>query len=151
MPLLPKAFLFLFLGLWVLAADSGWGQIEHGDKRSYASNGSFLDSGPSSQGNPKPADGRYAGDSKAAEPLFPKGLRITPHPPQEAPPSPPARPEITPAPIPQPEKGVVNPRTGEYYPPVPGGVINPKSGEVLPKVNGGYINPKTGEFFPEGK
>ena len=50
-----------------------------------------------------------------------------------------------------PEKGVVNPRTGEFYPGTIGGVVNPQTGEVLPKVEGGYINPKTGEFLPAQK
>jgi len=50
-----------------------------------------------------------------------------------------------------PEKGVVNPRSGEFYPGTIGGVVNPQTGEVLPKVEGGYINPKTGEFLPAQK
>jgi hypothetical protein len=50
-----------------------------------------------------------------------------------------------------PEKGVVNPRTGEFYPGTIGGVVNPQTGEVLPKVEGGYINPKTGELLPAQK
>jgi hypothetical protein len=50
-----------------------------------------------------------------------------------------------------PEKGVINPRSGEFYPGTIGGVVNPQTGEVLPKVEGGYINPKTGEFLPAQK
>ena len=47
------------------------------------------------------------------------------------------------------EKGVVNPRTGEFYPGTHGGVIDPKTGVVLPKVEGGYQNPQTGETIPQ--
>jgi hypothetical protein len=150
MKFLKGAVLSIFLGLLILAGASTCTEIGHGAKGSSPSNGSFLDLGPSAQGNPKPADGQQAGDLKAAEPLFPRGLRINP-PPPEGPPSPPSLPETTPPPIPKPKTGAINPRTGEYYPPVPGGVINPKSGEILPKVNGGYINPQTGEFIPAPK
>ncbi len=48
----------------------------------------------------------------------------------------------------EPEKGITNPRTGEFYPGTIGGVVNPQTGAVLPKVDGGYVNPRTGEFFP---
>ena len=47
------------------------------------------------------------------------------------------------------EQGVVNPRTGEYYPGTYGGVVNPQTGVVLPKVEGGYMNPQTGEVIPK--
>jgi hypothetical protein len=46
------------------------------------------------------------------------------------------------------EKGVVNPRTGDFYPGVLGGVMNPRTGDILPKVEGGYLNPRTGEVVP---
>jgi hypothetical protein len=67
----------------------------------------------------------------------------TPIPPQQAPP-------VQQAPSPgQREKGVINPRTGEFYPGTEGGVINPQTGVVLPKVGGGYLNPQTGEVIPQ--
>lgn len=47
-----------------------------------------------------------------------------------------------------PEKGIINPRTGEFYPGTFGGVLNPQTGVLLPKVDGGYVNPQTGEFLP---
>lgn len=64
-----------------------------------------------------------------------------------------------PAPLPQKEKdagnglekGVTDPRTGEFYPGARGGVIHPRTGEFLPKVDGGYLNPKTGEVIPKGR
>jgi hypothetical protein len=49
------------------------------------------------------------------------------------------------------ERGVVNPRTGEFYPGTHGGVIDPKTGVVLPKVEGGYQNPQTGETIPQNR
>ncbi len=77
------------------------------------------------------------------------------------PPAPPYSP-IQPGPTPQPapaappgpstltkEKGVVNPRTGEFLPGTFGGVIDPKTGVVWPKVEGGYHNPMTGEIIPK--
>jgi hypothetical protein len=76
------------------------------------------------------------------------------------PPAPPYSP-IQPGPTPQParpappgpstitkEKGVVNPRTGEFLPGTFGGVIDPETGFVWPKVEGGYRNPMTGEIIP---
>jgi len=76
-------------------------------------------------------------------------------------PGPPPYTPISPAPPPQPapsgppgpstitiEKGVVNPRTGEFFPGTFGGVINPKTGVFLPKVEGGYQNPETGQVIP---
>jgi len=50
----------------------------------------------------------------------------------------------------EPEKGVTNPRTGEYCPGATGGVINPRTGVFLPKVEGGYFNPETGDTIPKG-
>ena len=63
--------------------------------------------------------------------------------PQPAPPAPPGPSTLTK------EKGVVNPRTGEFLPGTFGGVIDPKTGVVWPKVEGGYHNPKTGEIIPK--
>ena len=39
-----------------------------------------------------------------------------------------------------PEKGVLNPRTGEFTPEPSAGVVNPQTGEVLPKVEGGCVD-----------
>jgi len=81
-------------------------------------------------------------------------LRVQPDSPQSQPPSLPASPPppaLQPPAGGAPEKGVVNPRTGEFYPGTIGGVVHPKTGEVLPKVEGGYVNPKTGEFLPAQK
>ncbi len=47
------------------------------------------------------------------------------------------------------ERGVTNPRTGEFYPGAIGGVINPRTGVFLPKVEGGYFNPETGDVIPK--
>jgi len=63
--------------------------------------------------------------------------------PQPAPPAPPSPSTITK------EKGVVNPRTGEFLPGTLGGVMDPKTGTVWPKVEGGYRNPETGEVIPK--
>jgi len=48
-------------------------------------------------------------------------------------------------------RGAINVRTGEFYPPVGGGVINPKTGTLYIDAAGGrgYINTKTGEFVPK--
>jgi len=68
--------------------------------------------------------------------------------------SPPVVSAPTPAPTLQapstvkPERGIIDPRTGDFYPGVFGGAINPKTGDFLPKTGGGFINPRTGEFFP---
>lgn len=51
------------------------------------------------------------------------------------------------APIPQ--RGVVDPRTGQYLPPVRGGVINPGTGEIYPDTGAGYVNPRTGQIIPK--
>ncbi len=67
----------------------------------------------------------------------------TPIPPQKAPPA-----QQAPS-AGKPEKGVIDPRTGEFYPGTYGGVINPRTGVVLPKVQGGYLNPETGEVIPK--
>ena len=47
------------------------------------------------------------------------------------------------------ERGITNPRTGEFYPGAIGGVINPRTGVFLPKVEGGYFNPETGDVVPK--
>ena len=81
-------------------------------------------------------------------------LVINPERPQPKAPLPPAAPPPPSVKLPGgaiPEKGVVNPRTGEFYPGIIGGVVNPKTGEILPKVEGGYVNPKTGEVLPAQK
>lgn len=88
-------------------------------------------------------------------PLFPSPRQFV------FPPAPPYSP-IQPSPTPQPtppgppgpstlnkEKGVVNPRTGEFLPGTFGGVIDLKTGVVWPKVEDGYRNPKTGEIIPK--
>ncbi len=46
------------------------------------------------------------------------------------------------------EQGVLNPRTGEFFPGTYGGVIDPRTGVLLPKVDGGYVDPRTGEVIP---
>jgi hypothetical protein len=76
-------------------------------------------------------------------------------------PGPPAYTPLPPGTVPAPaqpapthqekEKGVVNPRTGEFYPGTYGGVVNPQTGVVLPKVEGGYQNPQTGEIIPQNR
>jgi len=68
--------------------------------------------------------------------------------------SPPANPPSVPSQpaIPSrnaPEAGVVNPRTGEFYPGTLGGVTNPRTGVFLPKIKGGFFNPETGEIIPK--
>jgi hypothetical protein len=143
MNLLKECFLSILLGLLIVA---GSGCAEPG----RPGKGTALDRGTESAGNPVPAKDQQTGAANDLEPLFPGGLRITP-PPANIPPSPPSAPGVTPPSSSPSKRGAIDPRTGEYYPPVPGGVINPKSGEVMPKVNGGYINPQTGEFIPAPK
>jgi hypothetical protein len=146
MKLLKESFLSILLGLLML---TGSGCAEPG----RSGKGTALDRGTESAGNPLPAMDQQTGAANDLEPLLPRGLRITP-PPATVPPTSPSPPGVTPPPSPSSppsERGAINPRTGEYYPSVPGGVINPKSGEILPKVNGGYINPQTGEFIPAPK
>jgi len=63
-------------------------------------------------------------------------------------PPPPPKDRATP---PDQEKGVIDPRTGDFFPGVKGGVTNPRTGDFLPKVDGGYLNPKTGEVIPRGQ
>ena len=68
--------------------------------------------------------------------------------------SPPANPPFVPSKpvIPSrnaPESGVMNPRTGEFFPGTFGGITNPRTGVFLPKVEGGYLNPETGEVIPK--
>lgn len=69
---------------------------------------------------------------------------ISPSPPAQAAPPAPHGPSTL-----NKEKGVINPRTGEFFPGAFGGVINPKTGVFLPKVDGGYQNPETGEVIPK--
>jgi hypothetical protein len=83
------------------------------------------------------------------------------YPPTPSSPGPPAYTPIPPGGLPAPakptsptqekERGIVNPRTGEFYPGTYGGVIDPKTGVVLPKVEGGYQNPQTGETIPQNR
>ena len=78
-------------------------------------------------------------------------LSITPPAPKPVPlpqPVAPAPPSVQPPGTTGQEKGVVNPRTGEFYPGVLGGVMNPQTGDILPKVEGGYLNPRTGDVIP---
>lgn len=56
-------------------------------------------------------------------------------------------PPIPSAPIPQ--RGVVDPKTGQYLPPVRDGVINPRTGEFYRDTGAGYVNPRTGQIIPK--
>lgn len=47
-----------------------------------------------------------------------------------------------------PDKGVYDPRTGDFYPGGFGGVINLRTGAFYPKFDGGYLNTENGEFIP---
>ncbi len=59
---------------------------------------------------------------------------------------------VPPSPLPSYNRGAVNPRTGEFYPPQGRGIINPRTGEYYPPANGnGYFNPRTGEYYPAMK
>jgi len=83
------------------------------------------------------------------------------YPPTSSSPGPPPYTPIPPGTLPAPakpasptqekERGIVNPRTGEFYPGTYGGVLDPKTGVVLPKVEGGYQNPQTGETIPQNR
>lgn len=98
---------------------------------------------------------------KAAQNLrFPPSLPSSPppfYPPTPTGPQPISPPANPPSPLPKPvipsknvpESGVMNPRTGEFYPGTFGGVTNPRTGVFLPKVEGGYLNPETGEVIPK--
>jgi hypothetical protein len=84
-----------------------------------------------------------------------RNLEALPRPGELVPaPSPPAlkqpqAPPVPPVQVPVLNKGAMNPRTGEFYPPQGEGIINPRTGEYYPPIRGeGYINPKTGEFYP---
>jgi hypothetical protein len=68
-------------------------------------------------------------------------------PPSYSPVAPPPLPTDRGAP-PEHERGVIDPRTGDFLPAVKGGVTNPRTGDFFPKVEGGYLNPKTGEVIP---
>jgi hypothetical protein len=82
--------------------------------------------------------------------LVPGKLNLGEPPVLPSPVSPPSLPQPTPKgpSTGTPEKGIINPRTGEFYPGTFGGVLNPQTGVLFPKVDGGYINPQTGEFLP---
>ncbi len=56
-------------------------------------------------------------------------------------------PPVQPAPQ-QENRGVVNPRTGEYLQPSGKGVYNPRTGDYYIPSGNGYYNPRTGEFIP---
>lgn len=58
----------------------------------------------------------------------------------------------TPSPVPDtpvPQRGVVDPKTGQYLPPAQGGVINPRTGEFYHDTGPGYVNPRTGQIIPK--
>jgi hypothetical protein len=101
-------------------------------------------------GNPSTGQATGPQNSQQPQTIFPDKLKLGEPPALPSPISPTSPP--TPAPdVPSKgaiEKGITNPRTGEFYPGTSGGVVNPQTGAVLPKVDGGYINPRTGEFFP---
>lgn len=85
----------------------------------------------------------------------PRSLEALPRPGEMIPaPSPPAlkqpqAPAVPPVQAPVRNKGAMDPRTGEFYPPQGEGIINPRTGEYYPPIRGeGFINPKTGEFYP---
>lgn len=81
-------------------------------------------------------------------PFYPPTITpLQPISPPANPPSLPSKP-VTPSRN-APEGGIVNPRTGEFYPGTLGGVTNPRTGVFLPKVEGGYLNPETGEVIPK--
>ena len=80
-------------------------------------------------------------------PPTPPALNPPPSSPTPVPPAPPLPPKAQKGPADL-EKGVINPRTGEFFPGAQGGVINPRTGDFLPRVDGGYLNPKTGEVIP---
>ncbi|MGH8471093.1 MAG: hypothetical protein ACREVJ_01200 [Gammaproteobacteria bacterium] len=47
------------------------------------------------------------------------------------------------------ESGAIDPRTGRYYPAVPGGVVDPETGTFYPRIREGYVDPGSGEVLPE--
>ena len=101
-------------------------------------------------GNPSAGQATSPQNSQQPQTIFPDKLKLGEPPVLPSPISPTSPPTPTPN-LPSkgaPEKGITNPRTGEFYPATSGGVVNPQTGGVLPKVDGGYINPRTGEFFP---
>lgn len=58
----------------------------------------------------------------------------------------------TPLPVPDtsvPQRGVVDPKTGQYLPPARDGVINPRTGEFYHDTGPGYVNPRTGQIIPK--
>lgn len=87
----------------------------------------------------------YRGPENRLEALpSPGQLQPIPRPPQPQQPRVPA-----PPPLPSLNRGAVNPRTGEFFPPQGRGIVNPKTGEYYPPLDGhGYFNPRTGEYYP---
>jgi hypothetical protein len=78
--------------------------------------------------------------------LSPPGTIQIPPPPEYKPM--PVQPAPSTNPVQPKQKGVLNPKTGEFYPSVNEGVYNPRTGEYYPPTSGGYFNPRTGEFYP---
>jgi len=74
----------------------------------------------------------------------PGQLQPVPRPPQVR------QPRVPPPPaMPYVNRGGIDPRTGEFFPPQGRGIMNPRTGEFYPPVNGqGYFNPRTGEYYP---
>lgn len=81
-------------------------------------------------------------------PPTPPALKPPSYSPVAPPPPPPPKDRGAPTDL---EKGVTDPRTGDFFPGAKGGVTNPRTGDFLPKVDGGYLNPKTGEVIPRGQ
>jgi hypothetical protein len=80
--------------------------------------------------------------------LAPPGqYQRTPLPPIDKTIPPPPAP-LPPMPLVPENRGAIDPRTGERYPPSGEGVVNPRTGEYYPRSGKGYINPRTGEYFP---
>ena len=113
--------------------------------------------GMESKGVASPSPGDQSMKSEGPKTLFPDSSKLGASPYQIPSPTP-LLPVPTPAPIPppgpqtpstvRPEKGIIDPKSGDFYPGVFGGAINPKTGDFLPKTGGGFINPRTGEFLP---
>ncbi|MGZ3595200.1 MAG: hypothetical protein ACXWMI_09495 [Syntrophales bacterium] len=95
------------------------------------------------------ADEGNTQQKKYADELTPQGtLQELPSPPQQTQ-------KYLSAPVPAPSvpenKGAINPRTGEYYPPSGKGAVNPKTGEYYPPSGQGVINPGTGAYYPHAR
>jgi hypothetical protein len=91
------------------------------------------------------ADGGNTQQKKDADELSPQGTM------QEPPSSPQQNQKYPTAPVPAPStpenRGAINPRTGEYYPPSGKGAVNPKTGEYYTPSGQGVINPRTGQYY----